>query len=270
MKLHVARSVAPAALLSLLCAAAVSCLTPMMVEPRDTGGVYLILAVRAAPAALEQGVSQAQRVIETRCTYLGIYCKIERQGGKGSDRLRLSVSGAKDFERVKAVLLTEGRLELRSVVSASSPDPLTTYPTREAAEKAAGSTYDVAPFEQEVIGVTFLMVEREPVVTGLDLRSAEAALSPGDDASRYQINFTLRPEGAARFGAWTSANVGHYLAIMLNGKVRSVPYIKEQIIDTGQITGAFSQRQAEDIALTLKSGSLPVHLDVLEEGAYKP
>lgn len=270
MRSHVARSAAPAALLSLLCAAAASCLTPAMFEPRDTGGVYLILAVRAEPAALERGVSQAQMIIETRCTYLGIYCKIERQGGAGSDRLRLSVSGTNDFERVKAVLLAEGRLELRPVVSASSPNPLTTYPTQEAAEKAAGSTYEVVPFEEEGMGVTFLTVEREPVVTGLDLRSAEAALSPGDEAANYQINFTLRPEGAARFGAWTNANVGRYLAIMLNGKVRSVPYIKGQIIDTGQINGSYTKRQAEDIALTLKSGSLPVHLDVLEEGAYKP
>jgi preprotein translocase subunit SecD len=253
----------------LLCVAAASCITPALLRTRDTGGVYLILAVRAEPGALEQGVSQAQRVIEKRCEYLGVYCQVERQGGAGSDRLKLRVSGANDFERVKAVLLAEGKLELRPVVSASAPAPLTTYPTREAAEKAAGSNYDVVPFEEERAALVFLTVEREPVVTGLDLRSADASSVTGGEHD-YQINFTLRPEGAQRFGAWTSANYGHYLAIMLNGKVRSAPYIKGQIFDNGQINGTFTRRQAEDTALTLKSGSLPVHLDVLEEGTYEP
>jgi preprotein translocase subunit SecD len=269
MKPHVAHSGVTAALLLLLCAATTSCLTAGMFAPRDTGGVYIVLAVKADAPALEEAVRNALQVIEARCSALGIYCTAEREGGAGSNRIRLRVSGAKDFARVKAVLLAEGRLELRPVVSPSSPSPMQTYPTREAAEKAAGTNYDVAPFEEEGTGMVFLTVERKPVVTGLDLRSAEAAsvLSGEND---YQINFTLRPEGASRFGAWTNANIGRYIAIMLNGRVRSAPYIKGQIFDTGQITGNFTRQQAEDVALTLRSGNMPAPIEVLEEGTYKP
>ena len=267
MKRHAARLLIPAALLALLCAAA-GCVTPWMFEPRDKGGVYMILAVRVEPASLEQAVGNVSRVIETRCSALGVYCRTERQGGAGSNRIKLFVSGAQDFGRVKSVLLTEGKLELRPVVSASWTMPLTTYPTREAAEKAAGERYDVAQFEEVGLSPVFLTVEREPVVTGADLRDASAAPEnrPGD----YMIQFTLRPEGAMRFGEWTSANTGRYLAIILNGKVRSAPYIRGIITDSGQINGNFNKEQAEDIALTLRSGNMPAPVEVLEEGPYKP
>ena len=267
MERHAARFLIPAVLLALLCAAA-GCVTPWVFEPRDKGGVYMILAVRAEPAALEQAVGNVSRVIETRCSALGVYCRTERQGGAGSNRIKLRVSGAQDFGRVKSVLLSEGKLELRPVVSSPMPMPLTTYPTREAAEKAAGQKYDVAPYEEGGASPAFLTVEREPVVTGADLRDASAVpeSGPGD----YMINFNLRPEGAVRFGEWTSANSGHYLAIILNGKVHSVPYIRGAITDSGQIVGNFSKEQAEDIALTLRSGNMPAPVEVLEEGQYKP
>lgn len=262
-----------AALLSLLCAAAAAaCVTPGTFAPRDKGGVYMVLAVRADAAALEEAVRNASQVIETRCSYLGVYCKVEREGGAGSDRLRLRVSGAEDIARVKSVLLAEGKLELRPIVSPSSPQPLENYPTREAAVKAAGGKHDVAPYQEDAFakggsGEVFVLVEREPVVTGLDLRNAEAVSVMGSE-SDYQINFTLRPEGAVRFGAWTGANSGRYLAVMLNGEVRSAPYIKGQITDTGQISGNFNRQQAEDIALTLRSGNMPAPIEVLEEGTY--
>lgn len=260
---------AATALASLLCAASAGCTVPGTFGARDAGGVYMILAVKAEPAAVEQNVRQAARVIETRCDRLGVQCKVERPGGEGSNRLKLNVSGAPDFARVKAVLLAEGRLELRPVVSPLSPNPMQTYPTREAAEKAAGQNYDVAPFDEEGLPTVFLTVEREPVVTGADLRDASAVTgTAGSDD--YMIAFTLRPEGAMRFGDWTGANTGRYLAIILNGRVRSVPYIKGPISDRGQITGNFTREQAEDIALTLRSGNMPSPIEVLEEGAYKP
>ncbi len=269
MRPHATRSAVPAALLSLFCAAAVACFTPAMFGPRDRGGVYMVLAIKADGPALEQAVRNASQVIETRCSALGVYCQVERQGGEGSNRIRLRVSGAQDFERVKAVLLAEGRLELRPVISPPSPSPLKTYPTRAAAGLAAGADYDMMPFE-EGPNVTFLAVERTPVITGQDLRDARAMSRTGDGTGVYEIAFTLGPDGAERFGVWTGANVGRYLAIVLNGEVRSVPYIQGQITDSGQISGPFDRQQAEDIALTLRSGSLPAPVEVLEEGAYKP
>jgi preprotein translocase subunit SecD len=270
MLTHDSRFFAATALASLLCASSAACAIPGAFGARDEGGVYMILAVKAEPAAVEQNVRQAAQVIETRCDHLGVRCKVERQGGKESNRLKVSVAGAPDFKRVKAVLLAEGRLELRPVVSPPSPEPMQTYPTREAAEKAAGGKYDVAPYDEEGAPTVFLTVEREPVVSGTDLRDASAVRDSVVEGDNYTIAFTLRPEGAARFGAWTRASTNRYLAIILNGKVRSVPYIRGPISDSGQISGNFTKEQAQDIALTLRSGGMPAPVEVLEEGAYKP
>ncbi len=268
MRTHAARRLPHTALLSLLAAASASCALPLPLGPRDAGGVYMILAVRAKPDALAQSVHQAAQVIETRCGYLGVQCRFEPQGGAGSGRMKLSVSGSRDTQRLKAVLLAEGRLELRPVVSPPSPSPLQTYPTREAAAQAAGPNKDVVPYEEEGAAPVFVVVER-PVVAGPDLRDASAV--PGTDpAGDYKVLFSLRPEGAYRFGEWTGVNINRHLAVVLNGRVLSVANITSRITDSGQITGRFTKERAEDLALTLRSGSLPAPVEVLEEGAYGP
>lgn len=269
---HAALYMIRAASLSLACAASAACaLTGLLSGPGDAGGVYMILAVKADGAAAVQAVNQAAQVILSRCDALGVYCKVERQGGEGSNRFRLRVSGAQDFPRVRSVLLAEGNLELRPVVSMSYPAPMQTYPTRGAAELEARPNSDVLTYEDGG-SREYLVVEREPVISGLDLRDAkaEAEHSGGGEAGNYSILFSLKPEAANRFGEWTERNVGRYLAVVLNGNVRSAPYIKSRITDSGQITGGFTKQQAEDVALTLNSGKLPAPVEVLEEGQYKP
>lgn len=271
MKTHGALSLMSAALLSLVCTAA-SCIPPGLFGLRDRGGVYMILAVKADGADVEPAVAQASEVIMSRCDALGVYCKVERQvSGGGPNLFKLRVSGAQDFARVKSVLLAQGKLELRPVVSAFSPAPLQTYPTQELALKAAGKNYDVVPYE-DGSEHSFLVVEREPVVTGLDVRdaNAHAAYEGSGETNNYFIAFTLKPEAAYRFGEWTDKNINRYLAIVLNDQVRSAPYIKSRITDRGQITGNFTKQQAEDVALTLRSGNLPTPLVVLEEAKYEP
>jgi preprotein translocase subunit SecD len=57
---------------------------------------------------------------------------------------------------------------------------------------------------------------------------------------------------------------------VLNDEVKSAPVIKGQIFDTGTIEGRFSKQSAEDLALTLKSGSLPAAIDYQEERTVGP
>ncbi len=240
-------------------------------RPKDRGGIRLVLAVKAEGAALEQSVEQTAAVIRSRCDHLGVFCDVRREGGAGSNRLALRVSGAPDSERIKRVLLAQGLLELRPVVSPPNPSPIVTYATRDAALAAAGADKDVLPYEgDEAEPGQFLVVERTPVITGQHLRNAEAVAATTEEDSEYLIDFSLQPEGSARLGSWTGANVGRYLAVVLNGRVRSAPFIKSQITEDGQITGMFTKEQAEDVALTLRSGGLPAPVEVLEEGTYEP
>ncbi len=76
---------------------------------------------------------------------------------------------------------------------------------------------------------------------------------------QLQIAFTLDTEGAIAFGELTGANVGQRMAIVLDGTVYSAPNINDRIGGgRGVITGSFTQDEASQLAIVLKSGNLPV------------
>ncbi|HEV7373977.1 MAG TPA: hypothetical protein VGN95_04625 [Pyrinomonadaceae bacterium] len=256
------------------------CLTPACTRfappfiPQGKGGTYLIINVKSDPAQLDQTMAQTIAVIEKRCELLVIRCELERLSGDQASRIKLRTSSSMDPERIKRILLSQGEeLELRAVVSPPVPSPVKRYPTQKEAAAAAGQDKDVMPYLENDAGSegstkSFVVVERTPIVTGQDIRQAEAV--PSYDQEHYRIDFKLNPAGANRFGEWTGANVNNYLAVVLNKEVRSVAYIKSQIFDSGQITGRFTKQQAEDTAMLLRSGSLPASVEAVEEGTDKP
>jgi len=176
---------------------------------------------------------------------------------------------------------------LMKVVSPANPAPITIYPTKEAAEQSVGGTVPpnrrVLPYsdrDEPTSGATngtpdpaapkqFVVVEYPPVVDGSELREANAISRTGSDRD-FEIGFTLKPNGAAKFGDWTGKNVGNYMAVVLNDEVKSAPFIKGQIFDTGQITGRFTKESAEDLALTLNTGALPAKIEYQEERTIGP
>ena len=236
--------------------------------PKDEGGIYLVIAVKADAAQLDQAIAQTVEVMQRRCEYLNIYCKVERGVGDKADRIKLKISTRDDPERVKRVILSQG-LELRAVVSPQSPTPVQTYDTQAEAAEAAGADKDVMPYVEDSGARTFIVLERTPVVEGRDVLKAEAVDLTGE-GKYYGINFTLRPEGAVKLSEWSGAHINSYLAVVLDKEVRYAAYIKSQISDTGQISGSFTKERAEDTALVLNSGGLPAPIEALEEGVYKP
>ena len=270
------RLLTPLVVVVLVASAAACKMAGRAFGPRDEGGLYLIIAVKAEGAQLEPAVAQTLEVMQKRCDEMNIYCKAERVGNDKPDQIKLRISNPKDPDRVKSVVLSQG-LELRAVVSPPSPAPTRTYATQAEAAEAAGADKDVLPYLEKIDGPAgsvgprkFVVVERAPIVDGRDIRGAEAVPNAGGDKDNYEVTFTLSPEGAERFGQWTGANINNYIAVVLNKEVRSVAFIKSQIFDKGQISGRFTKEQAEDAALVLRSGGLPAPIVALEEGIYKP
>ncbi len=242
--------------------------------PKDEGGIYLIIAVKADAAELDQAVARTVEVMRARCERLNVYCKVERGVGDKSDRIKLNISTREDPERVKGVILSQG-LELRAVVSPPGPAPVQTYPIEREAAEAAGADKDVMPYDEKMGGPAelgarrYIVVERTPIVNGQDILDSDAVTS-AMDPKQYEVTFKLNPAGARRFGEWTGSHYNHYLAVVLNKQVRSVAYIKGQIFDEGSISGSFTKEQAEDAALVMKTGALPAPIEALEEGVYRP
>jgi preprotein translocase subunit SecD len=237
-------------------------------EPQDKGGIFLVIAVKAEGAQLEQNLTRTVEVIERRCNQLAVYCKLQREGG---DQIMLRVSGQVSPERVKNVLLSEG-LEMRAVATNPYPAPLESYPTKAEAEaSASGKDKEVMPYNEAEDGGSaekkkFVLVERTPVITGEDIRDARV-ISVSDN---YEVSFSLIPEGALRLQAWTRANINRYIAVVLNKEARSIAFIKSEITDSGVISGRFTKQQAEDIAHVLLTGNLPAPVEIVREGTYKP
>jgi preprotein translocase subunit SecD len=237
-----------------------------------------------------RATQDALKIIDSRINALGVAePTLQEHGSASSHQILLQMPGITDPERVKDILKSESRLELMKVISPNNPSPMTTYPTEEAAKASLGGTVPsnrrILPYDERneptAAGTTpdrkpgeptaWVVVETPAVVDGSELRSADAATSGatgGDDG--YHINFTLKPSGAQKFGSWTGANVGAYMAVVLNDRVQSAPFIKSQITDSGQISGNFTKDSANGLALTLRSGALPAKIIYLEERTVGP
>lgn len=237
----------------------------------------------------EQAAAQAMQIIESRINELGLKePTLQRRGTSDSGEILLQMPGVDDPKRVKDILGADANLSLMAVVSPPNPN-LATYPSKEAALQSIGgketSTRKVFEYTerdnpqggdeqvQQNQPKQWIVVEYPPIIEGSELRGAEAVSRSGNQ-SDYQISFSLKPEGAKKFGKWTGENLGNYMAVILGNETKSeaksVAFIQGQIFDQGQISGRFTEQNAEDLALTLRSGALPTEIEYLEERTVGP
>jgi preprotein translocase subunit SecD len=196
--------------------------------------------------------------------------------------------GVQDPERVKNLLKGESRLELVHVVSPPSPAPSQTYAT-EAEAISSVSSGGALPANRRVLKYVermdptstaedqsrekrtkWVVIEAPAIIDGSELRNATAVPSRAGGTQDFEINFSLKKNGADKFGAWTGSHINEYMGVVLNDEVQSIAYIKSQIFDSGQIEGRFTKESADDLALTLRSGALPAPIEYLEERTVGP
>lgn len=248
---------------------------------------HLVLEVDSSASDRSAAVKQTVNVIDSRLDALGIAnYEVRPEGDPANGRIVINLPNTKDPERIKRIISTWGKLELVHVLSPPSPSAAQTFATREEAAASfadgAKQIHRVLPYserdEPTVAGDTstqqtqdtkrWVVVKSPPIVTGADLRTA-SALADRVGGENYQISFSLKPDGAAKFGAWTGANINQYIGVALNDEVKSIAYIKSQIFDQGEISGTFTKQSAEDLALVLRAGALPVPVRFVEETVNK-
>ncbi|MGL5735098.1 MAG: protein translocase subunit SecD, partial [Beijerinckiaceae bacterium] len=123
-----------------------------------------------------------------------------------------------------------------------------------------------------------IQVEKQVIVKGERLTSASAA--PNTQSGGWQINFAFDVTGARAFGDATTKGLYRRLAIVLKDKkpggveektVISAPTVQSPITGgSGQITGSFTAQDANNLAIQLRSGALPVALTPVEERTIGP
>ena len=212
-------------------------------------------------------VERSIQTIENRINSLGLTEPVvQQQGSADSDfRILVQLPDVDDPARVKEIIGTAAVLEIVEVKDGP-------YPSQEQALSTHGG---VLPLNTKLIknparggeGVSWYLVNRNPVVTGRDLRNARASQ---DEFRKWEAGFTLTQDGAKRFERFTEANIGNRLAVTLDNQARSVATIQSKIGDQGRITNLGSEQEASDLSLVLRSGSLPAGIVYLEERSIGP
>ena len=216
-----------------------------------------------------EAVTQALQTIERRVNELGVAEPIVARQGT-VDQILVELPGVSDVQRAKDIIRSTALLELKFVEqgpfsseddakkaynNAVPPDMLI-VPGSAGASAGAGSP-----------ATMYYVVRRASVVSGRDLRNARPTL---DENNLPAVSFSLNQDGARKFGTATEQNIGRQLAIILDNRVFSAPVVQSRISDEGRISGSFTQQEAQDLSLTLRSGALPASLTYLEERTVGP
>lgn len=106
------------------------------------------------------------------------------------------------------------------------------------------------------------------VLSGRDLKDARGQISQGNAAV---VSLEFNDEGGKKFAELTARNIGRRIAIELDGEVLTAPVVQEAITGgRAQISGSRSMEEAERLAILLRSGSLPVKIEMLENRTVGP
>jgi preprotein translocase subunit SecD len=221
----------------------------------------------------DHAVTQAIETIRNRIDQLGVSEPVIEEHGLGQYQILVQLPGVDDPARVKEIMQSTAMLEIRQ-----SLDGPQSYDSEQAALAAHNGVLppDAAIMRGASIGArnqnsehkdVYYVVARSSAVSGRDLRSADAGR---DEMGRPNVRFTLTADGGHRFSDFTRAHINDYLAVVLDNKVQEVARINSEISDSGEITGSFTEQEAKDLAMVLRSGALPAGIKYLEERTVGP
>jgi preprotein translocase subunit SecD len=208
--------------------------------------------------------------IRERIDKLGVTEPTVQPYGLGANQILVELPGISDVGRVEDVIQSAAKLSIHAVMGGP-------YESDQAALQANGG---VIPADSMLVrgsgsaGAPEMvwLLKRVSEVEGTDFRDAQPST---DQNGRPNIRFTLTTEAGDRFYKYTEAHSSTSsspgsMAIVLDNKVREVASIQSAIRDSGEITGGFTQQQANDLSLMLRTGALPASISYLETRTVGP
>ncbi len=210
--------------------------------------------------AVGDAMESATEVVRKRIDELGTRePTIIRQG---ETRIVVQVPGLQDPDQLKALLGQTARLEFKLVDQQALPSDVQ--------QGLAPPGSEIFPYaETSPFAGSSLAVRRLGGIRGDNLTGAQQSFDP--QTNDPVVNIQFDSDGGRRFAKLTTENVGKPFAIILDDKVLSAPNINEPIRGgTAQISGGFSVETANQLAISLRSGALPVDLQVIEERTVGP
>lgn len=215
------------------------------------GGVQALLEadLPAGVAVDSEKMRTATRIVENRVNGLGVTEALVQQAG--DQRIVVELPGIEDPTVAIATIQETGLLEF--VDMGSTPLPAGTVIVTDMATSESPQT-------DEQVWHT--------VMTGDTIENVQVSRDP---SGQYVIQFQLDSEGADIFADYTTNHVGEFLGIVLDKTVISAPSVNEPITEgEGVISGSFTLESANNLAVQLRYGSLPIPLKVVETRTIGP
>ncbi|BAJ63702.1 protein translocase subunit SecD [Anaerolinea thermophila] len=235
------------------------------------GGVQVLLeADLPAETPIDpQALEDARTILENRTNALGVSENLFQVAGER--RIVAEFPGLSDPEKVLAVIKETGLLEF--VDLQDNPENLqegnlilTDFGQTSTSTQPTETTTAPATEGQESLASTTVY---HTIMTGKDLKSVVVSRNP--NTGEVVIDFTLSDEGAKIFDEYTSNNIGKILAIVLDKKIISAPRVQGRIPSgQGQITGNFTLETANNLAIQMRYGALPIPFKVVESRVIGP
>jgi len=231
---------------------------------------------RMAVDAIEQNVG----TLRNRVNALGVAEPIIQR--QGSDRIVVQLPGVQDTAEAKRILGATATLEYRAVVEGNAYDAVT-----------SGSVPPEAKvFYRREIGPDGkpmpILLNKRVIASGDQLVGATSGID--SQSGSPMVSVRLNSAGGKRMFDFTTANVGKPMAVVyierlpevkvVDGKEVRSTRINEEVISVATIQGVFSNqfqttgldstKEAADLALLLRSGSLAAPMDFIEERVVGP
>ena len=219
-------------------------------------------------------IKQNTTTLRNRVNELGVAEPIVQQSGK--TRIVVELPGIKDTTRAKEIIGATATLEFKMVDEDSDP-----Y----ASESSSNFSFNSKLYYDE--SGEPILLKRNVILTGENIVDASSGF---DRNSRPSVNITLDGPGSKRFANATDENIGKLMAVLfieskseqriIEGeskritkkyeKIISIATIQERLSKTFQITGLDSPKQARDLALYLRAGSMAAPMYIVEERTVGP
>ena len=253
------------------------------------GGMSILLDVEASSLAerlghdpseaeLSAAIDEDIEILKNRIDQFGMAePEIRKQG---TDQILIELAGTPDPERVDAFLKGKGALAFHLADTLSTQRAVAYYEQNPEEYKALVNALEnnlpimqpsfipsdrmiAGTFATDAYGIEQLtgivVIYRKAALDGGYLLSAEK--SKDSTSSQPIVAFKISNEGGSIFYDFTKAHIGQPLSIVMDGHVKSVATIRDALSTNVQISG-FTEEEAENLAIILKTASLPVSVTV--------
>lgn len=238
-----------------------------LMPPFDEGG-FVNLQIRMnekeGESRKDKAVQQALETIRNRIDQFGVSEPVIQR--EGIDHIVVQLPGIKDPKRAIELIGKTARLEFKLVdenVNAAAALPSSIPEDDELlmekkVDPATGAVTEIP-----------LVVKKKAMITGDLLTDAQVRIDSQFNQPYVAIEFNST--GARLFDQVTAANVGKRFAIVLDNNIHSAPVIRERISGgSAQISGSFTDKEAADLAIVLRAGSLPAPVKIIQNVTVGP